>query len=373
MRKFHMGLITRSTLDVLEKYAGFKKAKFHDYWVHPTNDSVLHVVKHPKDKTCYEATWINVSIRTARYGIMGKRVCKPLYKTFRFNNKNQALHVLKGLAFCSFEKVRHLLPDNFTYEDLRKNNIVMNHKDGDRFNNAANNLEWVTQRDNINHAIITGMRSDCLTGWYYDVILDKEFPFFSIGSLGKKINSSHSHISRYLKSDRDFLFLHRYMLRREYEENYPVLLTKEDCWKPGIGGIYPIKVFNTETKQMKYFSSKQTALEFLNFCSPLRNNQFKHANDVINYGPYEISPINDYELIRELYYHHQSRVSNNLSKTRNKNMPLAVIVTLPDGKEMEFSSSKEAGEYFGTNKEVVKARILRYEGKWKDLHFRYVR
>ena len=31
--------------------------------------------------------------------------------------------------------------------------LVVNHKDGDRYNNSLENLEWITQRENVLHGI----------------------------------------------------------------------------------------------------------------------------------------------------------------------------------------------------------------------------
>ena len=40
-------------------------------------------------------------------------------------------------------------------------NLEVNHKDGNRFNNAAVNLEMCTHRYNMQHAILEGLKNDC--------------------------------------------------------------------------------------------------------------------------------------------------------------------------------------------------------------------
>lgn len=39
--------------------------------------------------------------------------------------------------------------------------LEVNHKDGNRFNNAAVNLEMCTHQDNMRHAIAEGLKNDC--------------------------------------------------------------------------------------------------------------------------------------------------------------------------------------------------------------------
>jgi hypothetical protein len=54
------------------------------------------------------------------------------------------VHKLVALAFVS---------------KSRKGRLEINHKDGNKINNVATNLEWVTTGENVRHAVKTGLRN----------------------------------------------------------------------------------------------------------------------------------------------------------------------------------------------------------------------
>jgi len=65
---------------------------------------------------------------------------KPLYNKITKKSDNFSIHRLVANAFISN-------PDNKPF---------INHKDGNKLNNSVDNLEWVTQGENLQHAVKSG-------------------------------------------------------------------------------------------------------------------------------------------------------------------------------------------------------------------------
>jgi hypothetical protein len=67
------------------------------------------------------------------------------------------INVYKG-GKMAHKLVHRVVAEAFVENPQSKTEV--NHKDGNKANNAATNLEWVTPKENIKHSIYSGLRSN---------------------------------------------------------------------------------------------------------------------------------------------------------------------------------------------------------------------
>ena len=112
----------------------------------------------------------------------------------------------KGQAFC--KRIHREVA--FAFLENHENKPDVNHKDGNKTNNKAENLEWVTPKENNNHAKLIGLintgpvkRSRKLSQQDVDDILKTYKPFdreFGSRAMAKKYNVNKTTITYVVKN-----------------------------------------------------------------------------------------------------------------------------------------------------------------------------
>lgn len=93
------------------------------------------------------------------------------YDGLRSVNKSIGVHRLVALAWLS--------------ESFDEPNVIVNHKDGNKQNNHARNLEWTTFYGNNVHAIKTGLRGECCSCRVRNIETEEIIEFPSIQETAK--------------------------------------------------------------------------------------------------------------------------------------------------------------------------------------------
>lgn len=108
------------------------------------------------------------------------------YAKVRINLKNKFVHRLVAIA----------------YLDNSEKKETVNHKDGNKLNNNIDNLEWNTRKENIQHAVKTGLKlpykgiKDKGNNKFSDEWLNLSKKGFSYRKIGKMYDVSHHTIIR---------------------------------------------------------------------------------------------------------------------------------------------------------------------------------
>ena len=109
-------------------------------------------------------------------------------------------HCDKAVSQC----VHILVAETFVHNPDPDNKIYVNHKDGNKHNNVATNLEWVTSSENQEHAYRTGLRTPSYMQKTMRPIriVETGEVFNGIGECARQINGNPGHIHECLNGGR---------------------------------------------------------------------------------------------------------------------------------------------------------------------------
>ena len=146
----------------------------------------------------------------ANNGIVYKR--KGKYMKITENRYGYPTVNLSKDGSNKIKSVHRLVANSF----LGESNLIVNHKDGIKNNNNLENLEFVTQKENMVHAVSNGLIRNFAVENEKEIILD----FLSglgFREIKKKYNTSYSSIKKVLKNND---IQNEHYARRRFKHNF---------------------------------------------------------------------------------------------------------------------------------------------------------
>ena len=138
---------------------------------------------------------------------------KKLSKRYKsFYLINITYNKISGYGYVSITNVSgkkknislaRLVAHNFVDGYSEKNNTI-DHKDGNKTNNCASNLEWVSQSENNQRAYDNGKQHHkgySKNGKFQKIVVDNKYEFKTIRALAKFLQVSETQVQRYINGE----------------------------------------------------------------------------------------------------------------------------------------------------------------------------
>lgn len=269
-------------------------------------------------------------------------------------------YLVHGLVATAFVEVP---------EPMRYSRVIVNHKDGNKTNNVASNLEWETYTGNILHAYATGLRTDNTPVHAKNISTNETLVFNTLNECARHFKVNGEAVHRYLKGTREYFFKMPFILKRENQE-WVKLSPK------GLSGVVPGRfreVVGRREAEIHLFGSIAKASEYTGVKTSViqKMAQGGSKNSSVSNGwsfQYLDSFMGD---VAELPHMEANPRPKPITPTRQ---PLKVRVTDTETGDIQIKESLQVlADELGMNKSALQKYVFVNNGKRGKLLIEYIR
>lgn len=246
-----------------------------------------------------------------------------------------------------------------------------NHRDGHKFNNTLENLEWSTTSMNLLHAFATGLRTDNLFGFLTDLESGLIWSFNSLRECARYLDVNPGKLTVYMQTDRLYPFKFKYAIRLLGEP--PIALTANDVGKVRKGANKPCKLINKETNEVRYVAYEKSIQKMLN----LSERYFQRALTDKGYGDWTFEEISTYEEYVKCLDDENAKIAKSkrhLSSIKEDKLANAKRVKVTNHLTGQVAEFTNVTEFAKKNKFQVGEinRALKTKDSWREFTFEFL-
>ena len=256
-----------------------------------------------------------------------------LYDDFG-NDRNIGAHRLMAMTYLE-------LPDN--YEEL-----VVNHKDGNKLNNDIDNLEWCTHTENLVHAGLNGLSSKAKHVQVYDIYSNTVYFFSTMIECARYYGISKDAVSYRCLIGPERLFPGGLQFRSPAtKEPFPTIPNIEKALKEN-GTLKALLVKDLQTGLITEFPKMSEAALMMNVKPSTISCSFERLTQPIIRNRYQLKKVIDTE--------------DWLEPTKYGVEQKVIVYNSVTKEEREYTSAREAAKANGLKPTALSYR-LQSEGK----------
>lgn len=269
----------------------------------------------------------------------------------------------KWIAFDDkYYHIHRLLAETFIEKPPAIDPLVVNHLDGDKYNNDLKNLEWTTCSGNCIHAYQTGLRFDNTPILIKDLTNGDIQRFYSLQECARYFNVNGANIHWNLKPGNiGKVCFKKYIIIHEGEEWPDTDYTAIE--KHRNGQMKDVYVFDTENKQLFIYEGTRLAAELVGLKSGTLSMQlYRSLNGEVIVGKWIIR-FSDGKAMADAIRVAKNKQDQSKGGFR-KPIPISVTDTLT-GSINQWNSSEEFANSLNVSKNTLQKHLWVNDGIWK--------